>query len=112
MSIFVIIGWILSIATSLFLIKGAYGKIVGTDEMIANFNFMKLEKYRTLTGLGELLGAVLLLFPDTSLFGAIIVISFMSAATVIHLSLMGGAKAYLPVLVGLGAFLGYFLKFI
>jgi len=105
-----IIGWVLSVITGLFLGKGAIDKIVGTQEMVGNFAFMKLEKYRLLTGLGELLGVVLLLIPATSLFGAILIVSFMSAATVIHLSLMGGNKTYVSILVGIFALVGHFLR--
>jgi uncharacterized membrane protein YphA (DoxX/SURF4 family) len=105
-----IIGWVLSVITGIFLGKGAIDKIVGTQEMVGNFAFMKLEKYRLLTGLGELLGVVLLLIPATSLFGAILIVSFMSAATVIHLSLMGGNKTYVPILVGIFALVGHFLR--
>jgi hypothetical protein len=34
----------------------------------------------------------------------------MSAATVIHLSLMGGNKTYVPILVGVSGLVGYFLR--
>ena len=112
MDILQIIGWAFSIATALFLGKGAIDKIVGTQEMVGNFAFMKLEKYRLVTGIGELLAVVLLLIPATSLFGAILVASFMSAATVIHLSLMGGNKTYVPILVGLFSLVGHFLRVI
>lgn len=110
MEILSIIGWVLSVATALFLGKGAIDKLVGTQEMVGNFAFMKLEKYRVVTGLGELLGVVLLLIPATSLFGAILIASFMSAAVVMHLSLMGGAKTYVPIIVGLLALAGHFLR--
>lgn len=110
MSILVIIGWILSVATGLFLGKGAVEKIMGTQEMVGNFAYMKLEKYRVLTGVGELVAAILLLIPATSLFGAILIACFMSAAVVLHLALMGGVKTYVPMLVGLGALLGHFLR--
>jgi len=110
MDILQIIGWAFSIATALFLGKGAIDKIVGTQEMVGNFAFMKLEKYRLATGLGELLGVVLLLIPMTSLFGAILIACFMSAAVVMHLSHMGGAKIYVPILVGLFSLVGHFLR--
>ena len=110
MEILSIIGWVLSVTTALFLGKGAIDKLVGTQEMVGNFAFMKLEKYRVVTGLGELLGVVLLLIPATSLFGAILIASFMSAAVVMHLSLMGGAKTYVPIIVGLLALAGHFLR--
>ena len=95
MEILSIIGWALS---------------VGTQEMVGNFAFMKIEKYRVITGLGELLGVVLLLIPATSLFGAILIASFMSAAVVMHLSLMGGAKTYFPIVIGITGLLGHFLR--
>ena len=110
MEVLQIIGWALSIITGLFLGKGAVDKIVGTQEMVGNFAFMKLEKYRLFTGVGELFAVVLLLIPATSLFGAILIASFMSAATVIHLSLMGGNKTYVPILVGVSGLVGYFLR--
>ena len=110
MEILSIIGWALSVITSLFLGKGAIDKLVGTQEMVGNFAFMKLEKYRVVTGLGELLGVVLLLIPATSLFGAILIASFMSAAAVMHLSLMGGSKTYIPIIVGLASLVGHFLR--
>jgi uncharacterized membrane protein YphA (DoxX/SURF4 family) len=110
MEILQIIGWALSVATGLFLGKGAIEKIIGTKEMVGNFAYMKLEKYRLLTGIGELLAVVLLLIPMTSLFGAILIASFMSAAAVMHLSLMGGAKTYIPILVGVVGLLGHFLR--
>jgi hypothetical protein len=110
MELLQIFGWALSVVTALFLGKGAIDKLVGTQEMVGNFAFMKLEKYRVVTGVGELLGIVLLLIPATSLFGAILIASFMSAAVVMHLSLMGGAKTYIPVIVGLATLVGHFLR--
>ena len=103
-------GWILSVITALFLGKGAIEKLIGTKEMVGNFAYMKRKKYRVVTGLGELLGVVLLLIPTTSLFGAILIASFMSAAVVMHLSLMGGAKTYIPIIIGLAALAGHFLR--
>jgi hypothetical protein len=110
MEVLQIIGWALSVATALILGKGAIDKIIGTQEMVGNFAFMKLEKYRLVTGLGELLGVVLLLIPMTSFLGAILIASFMSAATVIHLSLMGGNKTWFPILLGVLGLVGHFLR--
>ena len=104
------IGWALTAAVAVMLSKGAIEKVIGTQEMIGNFAFMKLEKYRVLTGVGELLGVILLAIPMTSLYGMVLVTSFMSAAVVLHLSLMGGAKTQVPLLIGLGAVLSYLLR--
>ena len=109
MSILAIIGLVVSVLTALVLIRGAIDKIIGAEEMKANFSFMKLENIRVATGVGELLAAVLLVIPATSLYGAILISCFMSGAVALHLSLMGGVKTYVPLLVGAGAFLGYIL---
>jgi uncharacterized membrane protein YphA (DoxX/SURF4 family) len=110
MSILTIIGWVLSVLTALFLTKGAFDKIRGTQEMVGNFAYMKLEKYRVLTGVGELLGAVLLVIPATSLYGTFLISCFMSAAVVLHISLMGGDKKEFPAIIAVAAILGHILR--
>lgn len=110
MEILTIIGWVITVLTSAFLGKSAIDKILGTQEMVGNFAYMKLEKYRLLTGVGELVSAILLILPLTSLVGAFLIFGFMSAAVVLHLALMGGAKTYVPMMVGLGAILGHLLR--
>lgn len=105
-----LIGWLLTGIVTIFLGKGAIEKIIGTQEMVGNFAYMKLEKYRIPTGFGELLGVALLAIPMTSLYGMVLITSFMSAAAVLHLSLMNGAKTYMPVVVGILAILSYVLR--
>ena len=104
------LGWLLSILVSLMLGKGAIEKIIGTQEMVGNFEYMKLSKYRTLVGVGELLSIALFLIPTTSLYGAILIGSFMSGAVALHLSLMGGNKTSIPFIIGVVVFVGYFLR--
>lgn len=104
------LGWVVTVVVAFMLGKGAVDKVRGTKEMVGNFEFMKLSKYRMMVGVGELLGVVLLLIPATSLYGAILIGSFMSAAVALHLSLMDGFKTNVPLLLGLGAFLGHLLR--
>ena len=110
MTVLCIIGWVLSVATSLFLAKNAFDKIRGTEESKGNFKFMNLENYRLQTGLGEMLGAVLLLIPMTSVIGLVLISTFMGGAVVAHLSLMGGNKKEFPIAVWFGALVGYLLR--
>lgn len=105
-----LIGWFLTGIVTIFLGKGAIEKLIGTQEMVGNFAYMKLENYRVPTGLGELLGVVLLAIPMTSLYGMVLIVSFMSAAVALHLSLMNGAKTYMPLIVGILAVLSYILR--
>ena len=110
MAITAIIGWVITAAVAFVLGKGGFDKVRGSQEMVGNFAYMKLEKYRTLVGLGELVGVILLAIPATSLFGVFVVISLMSAAAVIHLSQFGGAKTWLPVLVGVLSLVAHYLR--
>lgn len=105
-----ILGWTISVITALFLGKGAVDKIRGTQEMIGNFAFMKLDKYMVSVGIGELAGCVLFLCPIFSIYGLMLIGCFMSAAIALHLSIMDGVKTYIPLLVGFGALLGYTLR--
>jgi len=105
-----LIGWLFTGIVAIFLGKGAIEKIIGTQEMVGNFAYMKLEKYRVPTGVGEILGVVLLAIPMTSLYGMVLITSFMSAAAVLHLSLMNGSKTYMPVIVGILAIVSYILR--
>jgi len=105
-----LIGWLITGIVTIFLGKGAIEKLIGTQEMVGNFAYMKLENYRVPTGVGELLGVVLLAIPMTSLYGMVLIVSFMSAAVALHLSLMNGAKTYMPLIVGILAVLSYILR--
>lgn len=105
-----LIGWLLTGIVAIFLGKGAIEKIIGTQEMVGNFAYMKLEKYRVPTGLGELLGVILLAIPMTSIYGMVLITSFMSAAVALHLSLMNGAKTYIPMIVGILSVIAYILR--
>ena len=104
------IGLVLTGLVAIFLGKGAIEKVMGTQEMVGNFAYMKLEKFRVPVGLGELLAILLLCIPQTSLYGMVLICSFMSAAAALHLSLMNGAKTYIPVLVGIITIISYVLK--
>ena len=44
MTILAILGWVLTAVVAVMLGKGAVEKIIGTQEMVGNFAFMKLEK--------------------------------------------------------------------
>ena len=76
---------------------------------VNNFTYLKLLPYLTLVGVLEIVAAVLLLINKTSVYGAALVGSIMSAAVAIHLSVIGGG-ALVPVLIGIFAWVGYFLR--
>jgi uncharacterized membrane protein YphA (DoxX/SURF4 family) len=104
------LGWVLIILTSFMLLMSGTQKIIGTEEMVKNFTFTNLLPYLALVGVMEVIGVVLLLYPKTSIYGAILLSSIMSAAAVIHLSYMGGAGVLIPVFLGLLAWTGHCLR--
>lgn len=110
MTVLQIIGWVVTAAVSLFLLKSGLDKVRGTQESVGNFKYMKLEKFRVIVGVSELLGGALLVTPGLSLLGMVVIVSLMSGAAALHLSLMGGNKTWLPILVGVGAVLSHLLK--
>jgi len=103
-------GWALTIIVSLMLGMGGVSKLMGTEEMVNNFTFMNLLPYIEIIGLVEIAGVILLLIPKTSLYGAVILGSVMTAAVALHLSLMGGDNIAMPLMIGTAAWLSYFLR--
>lgn len=104
------LGWVLVVLVGLMLTKAGVSMLIGTQEMIENFTFLKLTPYMVLIGLLELIGAVLLVLPKTSLYGAVLVSSLMSGAVALHLSCMGGTGVLIPIFVGLFAWSGHCLR--
>jgi hypothetical protein len=95
------LGWLLTILTSFMLVKAGVSMLMMTDEMVSNFTFLKLTPYMSLVGVLELAGAITLIIPRTTLYGAILIGSIMSGAVALHLSCMGGAGVLIPIFVGL-----------
>ena len=103
-------GLALALMITLMLVKSVIGKLSGTTEMVQNFDFMRLQKYTVLVGLSELVAVVLLFVPGYSLYGAVLLACIMSGATALHLSLMGGNKVTLPVVIGVLGVLSHVLR--
>jgi uncharacterized membrane protein YphA (DoxX/SURF4 family) len=104
------IGLGLNLFVFLVLGLGGINKIVGTTEMVNNFTFMNLLPYIEFIGIIEVISVILLLIPRTSLYGAVLVGSIMSAAVALHLSLMGGDNITGPLMLGSFAWIGYYLR--
>jgi len=94
------LGWALTILITFMLGLSAIGKLTATEEMVKTFEFLKLTPYMKWIGLGELIGIGLLIYPRTSVYGAVLLSSFMSGAVALHMSLMGAASILMPVVIG------------
>ena len=104
------LGWFFTVLVFVMLSIPAVSKVLATDEMVGNFEFMKLTPYLSTVGLLEIIGLILLVIPKTSIYGAILISCMMSGALALHLSLMGGAKIAIPILIGVFTWLSYCLR--
>jgi hypothetical protein len=104
------LGWILTFIVAFFLGKSGFSKLMGTEEMVGIFKSLNLLDYMRIVGLAEIATLVLLMIPRTSLYGAIMVTSLMSAAAVIHLTAFGGQGVIFPIMVGLFSWTGHCLR--
>ena len=104
------LGWVLTAIVVFMLGMSGVSKVIGTEEMVNNFTYVKLLPYLKVVGVAELLGVILLIIPRTSGYGALILSSIMSAAAAIHLSYMGGDKVLVPILLGVIAWSAHCLR--
>lgn len=85
-----IIDWILRIVPASILLQTLFFKFTGAPESIYIFSALGMEPYgRIGSGIVELIAAVLLLIPKTTLFGAIIGCGVMVGAVLSHLFVLG-----------------------
>jgi len=103
------LGWLISAVVTFMMGMSGFSKIIGTEEMVGNFEYMKLSPYLLLVGILEVVGAGLLLVPKLSQYGAVLIGSVMTGAVCMHLSL-GFPGTELPIALGVGGFLGYKLR--
>jgi len=86
-----------------FVFLGAGGaKLYGVPLMVEEFAHMGLGQwFRYFTGSLEVLGAFLILLPSLAAFGALLLISIMIGATIMHLLVIGGSPVPALVLLAL-----------
>lgn len=104
------LGWFLTGIVTLMLFMSGISKIVATEEMVKNFTFMNLLPYMALVGVTEVIGVALLVYPKTSVYGALVISTVMAGAASLHLSMMGGIGLLMPILLGLLAWTGHCLR--
>ena len=104
------LGWVLTAIVFIMVGMSGVSKLFSSAEMVQNFEFMKLTPYLALCGTLELLGIVLLTMPKTSIYGAVLIGSYMSGAVALHLSLMAGTGVLLPFILGVLAWSAHCLR--
>ena len=78
-------GWVIAGLITAMLLFSAMGKFM-MPEMVDNFVKWGLGDWRTIIAIGEIVSALLFLFPKTNIFGSFLLSSHMGGALVVHMS--------------------------
>lgn len=82
--------WILRLLAALILLQTLYFKFTGHEQSVKLFTLLGMEPWgRIGTGILELIAAVLLLIPRTTVYGAGLGVGLMAGAIFFHLTKLG-----------------------
>ena len=85
-----IVYWILRLIAVVIMLQTLFFKFTGAPESVYIFSTLGMEPYgRIGTGILELTASVLLLFPKTTVFGAVLGLGLMGGAIFFHLTRLG-----------------------
>ena len=92
----IIAGWVLASLIAALLLFSAYAKFM-MPEMVVNFEKWGLGNWRIIIACGEIIAALLFLFPRTNIFGMLLLSAHMGGAIVVHMS--HGEPFIIPVII-------------
>ena len=104
------LGWLITAFVVFMLGMSGVSKLSHAEEMVGNMTFLNLVPHMAWIGAFELASLALLLYPRTSIFGALGVSSAMSGAVALHFSYLGGAGIFMPILLGVLAWSAHCLR--
>ena len=94
--------WTLQVLVALAFVAAGSGKLLGSADMIALFEAVGIGQwFRYVTALLEVVGAVLLVVPGKTAFGAVLLACVMAGAVVAHLTVLHTAATAPVVLFAL-----------
>jgi putative oxidoreductase len=100
--------WALQVLVAVPFVAAGSGKLLGTPEMIALFAAVGIGQwFRYVTGVLEVLGALLLIFPGLTAFGAVLLAVVMAGASVFHVTVLDAAPTAPLVLLALTALIAW-----
>jgi len=98
----------LQVLVALVLLAAGSGKLVGSAAMVALFDAIGIGQwFRYVTGSLEVLGALLLIVPGTSAFGAALLACVLAGAVVTHLTVLHTAPTAPLLLFALTALIAF-----
>ncbi|HMI06626.1 MAG TPA: hypothetical protein VK528_03695 [Flavobacterium sp.] len=85
-----VFAWVVRIVAAVILLQTLFFKFTGSEESVYIFSKLGMEPFgRIGSGIGELIAAILILIPRTTLLGALIGLGIISGAIVSHLFVLG-----------------------
>jgi putative oxidoreductase len=103
-----IVLWTLQVLVALAFIAAGSGKLLGSPDMVALFDAVGIGQwFRYVTGSLEVLGALLLVIPGKTAFGAVLLACVMAGAVVAHLVVLHTAATAPLVLFALTALIAW-----
>jgi len=96
--------WTLQVLVALAFVAAGGAKLLGNSDMIALFDAIGVGQwFRYVTGLLEVLGALLLIVPGQAAFGALLLVCVMAGAILTHLTVLDTAPTAPLVFFALAA---------
>jgi len=90
MKLRILFTWLLRILAALIMLQTLYFKFTGHPESVQIFTTLGMEPWgRIGTGVLELIASILILYPRTTAFGALLAVGLMAGAIVFHLTKLG-----------------------
>lgn len=105
----IITGWVLSGILALVFLPSAYFKIVQPGDFLANWTKTYPAGSARPLGIIELGTFLLFLVPKTRYLGGLIMLAYLGGAVATHVHADDG-KFFVPILIGIIAWLGLFLR--
>ena len=96
--------WVLRVLLGAAFLAAGGAKLSGAPAMVAMFEKIGVGQwFRIVTGVLEVGGAILLLIPRLTFYGAALLLAVMVCAVTVHLTLLGGSPAPALTLLVLNA---------
>ncbi|HXB53983.1 MAG TPA: DoxX family protein [Vicinamibacteria bacterium] len=103
-----IVLWTLQVLAALAFVAAGSGKLLGGQDMVTLFEAVGIGQwFRYATGSLEVLGALLLILPGKTAFGAVLLACVMAGAVVVHLTVLHTAPTAPLVLLALTALIAW-----